>query len=272
MNFSKEFVHYSISSSIYYLFLYTSIAGLFFLFFWYKKISSRRIQVRARAGRKSISHEVKYSLCTLTIFTVIDVSLYVAKQNGLTKIYDHVSDYGLGYLIFNFIAILFIHDTYFYWMHRFMHWKVIYRYVHKVHHNSVDPSPLAAFSFHPLEALFEVLVYVLYAVVVPVHMFTLLAFQITMMTLNAIAHLGYEIYPRGFTTNKFWFWKTTSTHHNMHHEKFKGNYGLYFTFWDRWLKTEFKEYHTVFDKTDKNIKSSESEPESISSHTFVSNN
>lgn len=37
------------------------------------------------------------------------------------------------------------------------------------------------------------------------------------------------------------------THHNMHHEKFNGNYGLYFTFWDKWMKTEFMEYSKRFD-------------------------
>jgi sterol desaturase/sphingolipid hydroxylase (fatty acid hydroxylase superfamily) len=43
-------------------------------------------------------------------------------------------------------------------------------------------------------------------------------------------------------------YKTASTHHNLHHEKFKGNYGLYFTFWDKWMKTEIAEYESKFDK------------------------
>jgi sterol desaturase/sphingolipid hydroxylase (fatty acid hydroxylase superfamily) len=42
-------------------------------------------------------------------------------------------------------------------------------------------------------------------------------------------------------------YKTASTHHNLHHEKFKGNYGLYFTFWDKWMKTEIAEYESKFD-------------------------
>jgi len=32
----------------------------------------------------------------------------------------------------------------------------------------------------------------------------------------------------------------------LHHEKFNGNYGLYFTFWDKWMKTEFEEYNQQF--------------------------
>ena len=28
-------------------------------------------------------------------------------------------------------------------------------------------------------------------------------------------------------------WLNSSVYHNLHHEKFQGNYGLYFTIWDR---------------------------------------
>jgi sterol desaturase/sphingolipid hydroxylase (fatty acid hydroxylase superfamily) len=34
----------------------------------------------------------------------------------------------------------------------------------------------------------------------------------------------------------------------MHHSKFKGNYGVHFRFWDRLMKTEFKDYEAEYDK------------------------
>jgi uncharacterized protein (DUF2147 family) len=43
-------------------------------------------------------------------------------------------------------------------------------------------------------------------------------------------------------------WNTAITHHNMHHEQFHSNYGLYFTWWDKWMKTEHTKYHEVFDE------------------------
>ena len=48
-----------------------------------------------------------------------------------------------------------MHRRAFYWMHRFMHLPGIFKAVHKVHHLSHNPSPWAAFSFHPLEAIIE---------------------------------------------------------------------------------------------------------------------
>ena len=36
------------------------------------------------------------------------------------------------------------------------------------------------------------------------------------------------------------------THHELHHEKGGGNFGLYFTWWDRLMGTEHVEYHARF--------------------------
>ena len=51
--------------------------------------------------------------------------------------------------------MILLHDTYFYWAHRAMHHPKIYRHVHLVHHLSQNPSPWAAFAFHPFEAVIE---------------------------------------------------------------------------------------------------------------------
>ncbi len=64
--------------------------------------------------------------------------------------------------------------------------------------------------------------------------------------MNVIAHLGYEMYPKNFNTHWLFKLKTPSTHHNMHHEKVHGNYGLYFTWWDKLCKTEFKDYNSTY--------------------------
>ena len=69
------------------------------------------------------------------------------------------------------------------------------------------------------------------------------------MTLyNVYGHLGFEIYPKGL--NKHWLgrWMNTSVNHNMHHQFFKGNYGLYFTFWDRMMNTLDKDYENNFER------------------------
>ncbi|PKA16131.1 sterol desaturase family protein, partial [Leptospira haakeii] len=44
-------------------------------------------------------------------------------------------------------------------------------------------------------------------------------------------------------------WINTSTHHNLHHQKFHGNYSLYFNFWDKVMGTNFKDYSEVFENS-----------------------
>jgi hypothetical protein len=41
-------------------------------------------------------------------------------------------------------------------------------------------------------------------------------------------------------------WTSSSTFHNLHHQKLNGNYGLFFRFWDRLLDTELPGYEQAF--------------------------
>jgi len=41
-------------------------------------------------------------------------------------------------------------------------------------------------------------------------------------------------------------WHTTTTHHSMHHQHSKFNYGLYFTWWDNWMNTAHNKYEHTF--------------------------
>jgi ferredoxin len=113
-----------------------------------------------------------------------------------------------------------------------------------VHHESTDPSPLTSFAFHPSEAIVEGFVGFVLPFVMPMHFSVIVAFQVFDMLNNVLAHLGYELYPQGWTRWPVLKFKTASTHHNMHHERFDGNYGLYFTWWDKWMGTEFADYES----------------------------
>ena len=140
------------------------------------------------------------------------------------------------------------HDAYFYFAHRLMHHPKIFKHVHLVHHKSTNPSPWAAYSFHPLEAIVEAGIFPLIVFTIPVHSLVLVLFLVFMITRNVLGHLGMEILPKWFVKNKFLNWNTTTTHHDMHHKNFHTNYGLYFTWWDNLLGTTDKEYIETFEE------------------------
>jgi sterol desaturase/sphingolipid hydroxylase (fatty acid hydroxylase superfamily) len=227
------------------------VAGLFFVLFYfllYKKVSHKKIQQRL-PKRQDYLREVGYSLLTIFIFAFVPLfMLHMPSLARYTTLYARIEDYGWAYFFLAFPVLFLLHDTYFYWTHRAMHHKKLFRTMHLVHHKSVNPSPWAAYAFHPLEAVVEAGIFAVFLFTLPVHPLHLLLFFFFMIVYNVYGHLGYELYPQGF--NKHWLgkWINTSVNHNQHHQYFKGNYGLYFTFWDRLMGTLRPDYDRRFEE------------------------
>src|SRR6185369_13606974 len=135
---------------------------------------------------------------SIFIFGLVGVSIYFAVKSGYTLVYHDFAKYGYGYLVFSFFLAVFMHDTYFYWLHRAMHSKKIYRFVHKVHHLSKNPTPWAAYSFHPIETVLEAGIFPILVSLVPFYPIVLISFTIWQIYFNVGGHLGYEIYPKRF--------------------------------------------------------------------------
>lgn len=226
---------------------YAGFAFPFFIIFWivgkkyFKKI---RIQETERANVNHFKHDLGFSASTFLVFAIMDVFFLYSENKGYTKLYFDISDYGYVWLGVSFFLVLFIDDMFFYWSHRAMHLPRFYKFFHKVHHESTDPSPLTAFAFHPSEAIIENMMHFVLPFLLPLHFGTIIAWQIFSMLNNVLAHLGYEIYPKIWVKLPILQFKTASTHHNMHHQLFNGNYALYFTWWDKWMGTEFKDYES----------------------------
>ncbi|CAN5293390.1 sterol desaturase family protein [soil metagenome] len=208
----------------------------------YKKIQQKYPE------KKRVLYELRYSFSSLAIFATLAIGIRLATDAGLTKVYKDFGEYGWGYFIFSVVAFILIHDTYFYWTHRLMHHPKLFKHVHKVHHMSHNPTPWAAFSFHPIEALIEFGIIPVVVFLFPLHPIAIFIFAIYMVTLNVLGHLGFEVFPRGFTQHKLFGLHNTSTHHNMHHKYVNCNYGLYFNIWDRLMRTNHAKYNSTFEE------------------------
>lgn len=222
--------------------------GAYWLFYYVKKDAWFYRKIRQKfPEKKDIQREITYSVLTMLIFSAVGLGIYFLRKSGWTQIYSDVQSYGWLYLIFSVAAAIFWHDTYFYWTHRMMHHPNLFPYFHKIHHLSHNPTPWAAFAFHPLEAVVEAGVLVFMVMLIPMHPIAIFLFLIFMVVMNVLGHTGYEIFPPNFLKTRLGRWQNTPTHHTMHHQFGKGNYGLYFNFWDRWMKTNFRQYEAVFE-------------------------
>jgi len=229
---------------------YFVIAGASFVLFYLllpKKMSRLKIQQK-QSSKKDFMREVWHSMQSNLVFAVIAGVILFTPLKSYTRIYDQISDFPVWYIGFCVVACLIIHDTYFYWMHRLLHHKKLFKLTHVVHHQSTNPSPWTSYSFHLLEAMTEGAVLLLLVFLFPVHPLSILLFIISSFLINVYGHLGYEIAPEWFRYTWIFEVFNTSVHHNLHHSKFKGNYGLYFRVWDRVMGTEYPDYVKEYDK------------------------
>ncbi|MCG6169790.1 sterol desaturase family protein [Leptospira sanjuanensis] len=109
---------------------------------------------------------------------------------------------------------------------------MFFKTVHKVHHESITPTPWAAYSFSPWEALVYAMIMPIVAFLFPIHPLALMIFMTFQIVRNVLGHSGYEIFPSWMGSNRILKYVNTNTNHDMHHGTFRYNFGLYTTVWN----------------------------------------
>jgi sterol desaturase/sphingolipid hydroxylase (fatty acid hydroxylase superfamily) len=186
-----------------------------------------------------IRREIFWSLASAAIYGIpAGVVAWTWDSLGWTTIYTDITAYPLWYLPLSVFAYLAAHDTWFYWTHRLMHRQFWFRRAHAVHHQSRPPTAWAAMAFHPLEALTGAIVIPALVFVIPIHVGALAAVLSIMTIMGITNHMGWELFPHTLVHGRFGNWMITATHHQKHHDVYRGNYGLYFRFWDKICGTD----------------------------------
>lgn len=192
--------------------------------------------------RRHLVRELGFSAITVLAFGLINGVLYGWGLLEASLLYLDPGRYPAWWFWASIPAMLFLHDTLFYWAHRAMHLPLLFPVMHRVHHRSIHPTAFAAYSFHPTEALVEALIVVAILYLIPVHPLAFVVFQTISTLYNVYGHCGREFYPKSMASHRLGRWINTSTAHAAHHAKGRHNYGLYFMVWDRLMGTTDPEY------------------------------
>ena len=229
---------------------YALLAGAASLLFYvlFPRFFRRRRIADADPSRQQVSREIFHSLRSLAIFGLVAAGVVVAALSGWTRIYINDDRYGWPWFITSIVLIILLHDAYFYWTHRLMHHPRLFRRMHHTHHLSTSPTPWAAYAFSPAEALVQAGIGPLIVFTIPTHPAAFGLFMLWQISFNVMGHCGHELFPRGFVTSPAGRLLNTTTHHALHHEKFRTNFGLYFNVWDRLIGTNHPEYEVRFDR------------------------
>ena len=249
MIFAFDFGRYLIAASI-------AVAVVWLL--RQTSMKMRKIQSR-EATFEDKRREMLQSVQSACVYVFGSLFIIWGSENGIFYRFD--GSFGLWADLAILAAIILAHDTYFYWAHRVMHHPRLFKLFHRAHHKSITPTPWAAYSFAIPEAAVMFLFAPLWLFFVPTPgwvMFSWLNFQIVR---NAMGHAGFEFFPRWWLSTPLTSWINTTVHHDLHHNGgFNTNYGLYFTWWDKWMGTEHPKYRQKFDEVVNRPRASAGEP------------
>ena len=121
-------------------------------------------------------------------------------------------------------------EVHFYLIHRMIHWPPLYRWVHSLHHNNINPAPFSGLSMHPVEHLFYFSAVLLHWIV-PSHPVHAIYNLVHLGLAPAGGHTGYERVVFGEDSA----FDSHCYAHYLHHKYFECNYADGSLPLDRWF-------------------------------------
>lgn len=212
-------------------------------------------QRKPRPGQ--VAQEALHSLGPLLVKAGVWTLVEELHRRGSTKLYDGwpPTPQQALYMLVTIVALDYLHDAWFYWTHRLLHWKPLYVHIHLPHHRSTAPTAFCGYSFHPAEALLVFANEVLVCYLLPIHLGLHRAYHLFTTIIHEGGHAGYEIAPfvptlEGLAAlllgaasgQRPCAALNTVRHHDMHHRYPRSHFSLYMTHWDWLCGTEHPDY------------------------------
>lgn len=261
------------AASVYY------IAAIFLHYIVPRVYTVRSVQVSSRQKgqvRREAWSSIGPLLVKAGIWTIVEY-LYYYKQHNPTSPFNTynrlysgsgTSILGIGMTVF---VLDVLHDAWFYWTHRLLHNKVLYKWVHRMHHESRVPTAFTGYSFHPIEAMIVFANEIIVCFLFPIHIMVHRAYHMYTTIIHSGGHAGYEIAPciPSIQALLYFLWNglcrlvtrrgksefpwvssrlNTVAHHDMHHRFPNVHFSLYMTHWDKLMGTEHKEYQSYVER------------------------
>jgi sterol desaturase/sphingolipid hydroxylase (fatty acid hydroxylase superfamily) len=137
-----------------------------------------------------------------------------------------------------FALWIIVEECIFYWVHRFMHIPVLYKWFHKSHHKPIrEPYSLSGLINDPLDASVFLLVTLSGALLLNTHFFTLWCRipWIAWLSFYSHSNLVFKYDPFGYLPS--WLYFDHPGVHLKHHLDPRKNYGMHTQVWDILMKT-----------------------------------
>ena len=133
-------------------------------------------------------------------------------------------------------------DFLYYWMHRALHTRWLFKKIHGVHHRIVTPWAVTGHFMHPAEYVATGLLMLVGPMLLGAHVVTALVWIAIRQWEAAEGHSGYA-FP--WSPSKLFPGSDGAVHHDAHHALVRGNFAGYFPHCDRWFGTLVDGYDTL---------------------------
>ncbi len=175
-------------------------------------------------------HQLRAALmssATLALGGVVTgVLIYCITQGWRTPIYYDVADYGWPWTLASGVLLFVLNDAGAYYVHRALHHKKLFRYIHRHHHRFIATTPYVTTAVHPLELLALQAQSFLPLLFIPVHAAAIGVVLTYILVFNIVDHSGVRLTSRIP-------WQGPSNFHDDHHTQFHCNFGQHLMLWDR---------------------------------------
>ena len=123
-----------------------------------------------------------------------------------------------------------IHEIHFYFAHRLTHIKMLYKWVHYLHHKNINPGPWSGISMHPVEHMIYFAGIFIFALI-PSHPLHMLFIAVRLGVAPAQGHTGFD---KNVTGKKSTI-DIGIYNHYLHHRYFEINYSDGIIPLDKWF-------------------------------------
>lgn len=167
---------------------------------------------------QNIDNFVRSVFVTVPLWTVVEIVMLWAYANSWAVWLP----WSTHWLWLSFLVVIApaVHEVYFFCLHRLIHVPILYKWIHSVHHNSINPSPWSSLSMHPGEG-FPYMAEAWLHLLIPSNP-VCAYFTLHSVGFGAVnGHLGFETFELTDET-------TLDSHaylHYLHHKYFEVNYG-----------------------------------------------
>lgn len=181
----------------------------------------------------------------LNLHVLAPLSMYIDSLSGVYFRLDRASYPSTWEILTQMVFFMVVEDCSFYFLHRLLHTRSLYRLVHKQHHEYTSTIAYAALYAHPVEF---VLGNMLPVGLGPkllgsrVHIMTYWLWVVLRDGETIDGHSGYEL---GWSPFRLLPFSAGSQYHAFHHSQNSGNFGSFFTLWDSVLGTNEPYYRAI---------------------------